>query len=162
MCEQHSGCGIVANVDNAASGSVNVLWYSGADILASDQLYQIVFDIAKGAADGVYTIGISFAESGNVNAAGHTVHFDPGSGTIQLGEPSSSGPTNPGSNYTQQDLIALATLVADTDRSLTAEEVKGSDMNEDNVVNLHDVVLLAQKVPEPEQGSESTDGTETT
>lgn len=155
LCEAYSECRIVVNKDHADSGSINVLWYSDVDIKEDSEIYELVFDTVKEAANGTYDVKITFTDEGNVNTSGKNVHFDAVDGAITIGD-QVPGDSDEDGTYTEDDLTALATLVADTDKKLTADEIVNSDLNTDKAVNLHDVILLAQKVPrqEDDQGSD--------
>lgn len=134
---------VVVNDENAATGQVTVLWFKPTDVVESGVAYTLTFEVLETAQDGISSLGISFDENDNGNANGEDVLFDAVNGSVEVLS-YWLGDLDGDRKYGMADLLQLAQYVSGKEMTLTEKQKKAADVNEDGVIDIHDVTLLSQ------------------
>lgn len=134
---------VVVNDEKAANGEVTVLWFQATDVVESGVAYTLKFEILETAQDGNSSISIAFDENDNGNASGENVVFEAVNGGVEVLS-YWLGDLDGDRKYGMADLLQLAQYVSGKEMTLTEKQKKSADVNEDGVINVHDVTLLSQ------------------
>lgn len=134
---------VVVNDEKAANGEVTVLWFQATDVVESGVAYTLKFEILETAQDGNSSISIAFDENDNGNASGENVVFEAVNGGVEVLS-YWLGDLDGDRKYGMADLLQLAQYVSGKEMTLTEKQKKSADVNEDGVIDVHDVTLLSQ------------------
>ena len=134
---------LIVNTDNVAEGEITVLWFDVKDIAANNIMYNIEFNVRETAADGNAQINISFDENDNGNLEGNNVLFNSVGGNVEV-RSYWLGDLNGDREYHMVDLLQLAQYVSGKEMTLTEKQLLSADVNEDTVIDIHDVIMLQQ------------------
>lgn len=134
---------IIMNETNAANGEITFLWFGNADVKGDSVVYNITFEILETAKDGNTEISVSFNENDNGNIAGENVVFGTLSGFVDI-RYYWLGDLNGDRTYTMVDIVQLAQYVSGKPMTLTDKQKKSADVNEDGIIDIHDVIMLNQ------------------
>ncbi len=134
---------LVVNDEKLADGEITVLWFKPADVVESDVAYNLTFKICETAVDGVSTINIAFDDNDNGNASGENVIFESVNGGVEVLS-YWLGDLDGNRKYEMGDLLQLAQYVSGKSMVLTEKQLKSADVNEDGIIDIHDVTLLSQ------------------
>lgn len=130
------------NEEQAAAGQITIVWFNSADY-QGDVFYTLTLKIADTAQAGNYTVGMTFGERDNMNAALQPVAFTPASGTVEVKNYTAGDLTGDG-EPSMDDALLLAQVLSGQSIVLTDEQEKAADLNRDGLLDLADVILLAQ------------------
>lgn len=134
---------VVVNDEESANGEVTVLWFQATDVVESGVAYTLKFEILESAQDGNSSISIAFDENDNGNASGENVVFEAVNGGVEVLS-YWLGDLDGDRKYGMADLLQLAQYVSGKEMTLTEKQKKSADVNEDGVIDVHDVTLLSQ------------------
>ena len=134
---------LVVNDENAGEGKLNLVWYDSKDVSGDGTVYNIVFEILETATDGDTDITINFEENGNANVSGENVTFTPANGSVEI-RSYWLGDLNGDRQFRVADLLHLAQYVAGIEKTLTDKQKLSADVNEDTIIDIHDVIMLQQ------------------
>lgn len=134
---------VVVNDEKAASGKVTIVWFQAADVVESNVAYTLKFEILESAEDGMSDINIAFDNNDNGNASGEDVIFEAVNGGVEVLS-YWLGDLNGDRKYGMADLLQLAQYVSGKEMTLTDKQKKSADVNEDGVIDVHDITLLSQ------------------
>lgn len=134
---------LIVNTDNVAEGEITVLWFDVKDIAASNVAYNIEFVVLETAADGNAEINIAFNENDNGNLEGNNVIFNAAGGNVEV-RSYWLGDLNGDREYHMVDLLQLAQYVSGKGMTLTEKQLLSADVNEDTIIDIHDVIMLQQ------------------
>ncbi len=143
-CEQAEGLPGFreVNEEQAAAGQITIVWVNAADY-QGEIFYTLTLKIADTAEAGNYTVGMTFGERDNMNAALQPVAFTPASGTVEVKNYTAGDLTGDG-EPSMDDALLLAQVLSGQSIVLTDEQEKAADLNRDGLLDLADVILLAQ------------------
>ncbi len=133
---------LVVNPEQAEAGQITIVWFNSANY-QGDIFYTLTLEIADTAQAGNYTVGMTFGERDNMNAALQPVNFTPASGTIEVKNYIAGDLTGDG-EPSMDDALLLAQVLSGQSIVLTDEQEKAADLNGDGLLDLADVILLAQ------------------
>lgn len=134
---------LVVNDENATNGEVVVLWFGTEDIADNGTIYNIEFKIRETATDGKSSISINFEENDIGNISGDNLIFNSIDGFVDV-RSYWLGDLNGDRIYTMVDLLQLAQYVSGKEINLTEKQKLSADVNEDGIIDIHDVVMLQQ------------------
>ena len=134
---------MVLNEEKLDEGLLTVLWFSDYDVVSDGVVYNLTFEVLETAADGVTDVKIEFQNNGNANVSGENVIFKPNDGSVEV-KSYWLGDLNGDRLYKMVDLVMLAQYVAGFEMELSAKQLLSADVNEDTIIDIHDVVLLNQ------------------
>lgn len=134
---------VVVNDEKSANGEITVLWFQATDVIESGVAYTLNFEVLETAVDGISDIAIAFDENDNGNASGENVLFEAINGSVDILS-YWLGDLDGDRQYTMVDLLQLAQYVSGQTMTLTDKQKLSADVNEDGVIDIHDVTLLAQ------------------
>lgn len=134
---------VVVNDEKAADGEVTVLWFGTGDITGDGTVYNLAFEILETASDGSSEIAVSFDSNDNANVSGENVLFEAVNGSIEVLS-YWLGDLNGDRVYAMADLLQLAQYVSGKEMTLTEKQKLSADVNEDGIIDIHDVVMLQQ------------------
>jgi hypothetical protein len=134
---------LVVNEEQVNDGKITILWFSDTDVKLKGVVYELVFTVEETAADGITEVKIDFADNDHGNVSGENVLFGKQDGSVEvlswwLGD------LNGDRKYAMVDLVMLAQYVAGFEMTMTEKQLLSADVNEDGVIDIHDVVLLNQ------------------
>ena len=141
--EAFAGGTIFINADKADDGEVTVLWYNHADVAVSGIVYRLLFSVKSNAVDGTTEIALRFADNGNANISGEDLIFNAVNGGVEILS-YWLGDLDGNRTCTMADLLLLAQYVSGQDVGFTEKQMLAADVNEDEAVDIHDVLLLQQ------------------
>lgn len=133
----------VVNDEKAANGEITVLWFNNSDVVNSGDVYYLTFEVLETAKDGHSGISISFDANDNGNISGENVLFGAVNGYVDV-RSYWLGDLNGDRKYGMDDLLQLAQYVSGKTMTLTEKQKLSADVNEDGIIDIHDVVLLNQ------------------
>ncbi|MBO4216442.1 MAG: bacterial Ig-like domain-containing protein, partial [Clostridia bacterium] len=141
--EDYADGTVVINDDNAAKGKVTILWVGDADVIGDGEVYNLTFEILETAKESKTAVTISFADGDNGNTSGENVIFGKVDGYVDvlyywLGD------LNGDREYAMVDLLQLAQYVSGKEMTLTEKQMLSADVNEDGIIDIHDVIMLNQ------------------
>jgi hypothetical protein len=134
---------VIVNTDNVDEGEITVLWFDVEDVAASNVAYNIEFVVLETAADGNAEINIAFNENDNGNLEGNNVIFNAAGGNVEV-RSYWLGDLNGDREYHMVDLLQLAQYVSGKGMTLTEKQLLSADVNEDTIIDIHDVIMLQQ------------------
>ena len=134
---------VVLNDEKVANGEITVLWYQPTDVVESGVAYTLNFEILETATDGVSEITIAFDKNDNGNASGENILFEGVNGSVEVLS-YWLGDLDGDRKYTMVDIVQLSQYVSGKQMTLTDKQKKSADVNEDGVIDVHDVTLLSQ------------------
>ena len=134
---------LIVNTEKLSEGEITVLWFNTQDIAANNVMYNIEFDVLETAADGNAQINIAFDENDNGNLEGNNVLFNAVGGNVEV-RSYWLGDLNGDREYHMVDLLQLAQYVSGKEMTLTEKQKLSADVNEDTVIDIHDVIMLQQ------------------
>lgn len=134
---------LVLNDQQATTGKATVVWFCGSDVESNGDVYELIFKVKETALDGTAQVQIHFEENDNANISGENLIFGKQDGAVEvlsywLGDLSGDR------KYAMVDLVMLAQYVAGFEMTLTEKQLLSADVNEDGIIDIHDVVLLNQ------------------
>ena len=88
-------------------------------------------------------IVIDFDDNDNGNISGENVVFGKMNGSVEV-RSYWLGDLNGDREYHMVDLLLLAQYVSGKKITLTEKQLLAADVNEDNVIDIHDVIMLQQ------------------
>lgn len=134
---------VIVNDEKSTNGEVTVLWFGNADVTGDGVAYTVNLEILETATDGVYPISIAFDDNDNGNASGENIIFEAVNGSLEVLS-YWLGDLNGDRVYTMADLLQLAHYVSGKQMTMTDQQLKSADVNEDGVIDIHDITLLNQ------------------
>lgn len=134
---------IILNDENSANGEATILWFGDKDINTDGIVYNITFKILETAIDGNSEIIIDFNENDIGNVSGENIAFDKINGFINI-RSYWIGDINGDRKIAMVDLLQLAQYVSGKKMVLTDKQKLSADVNEDGIIDIHDVILLQQ------------------
>ena len=134
---------LIVNTEKVEQGEITVLWFNTQDIAANNVMYNIAFDVRETAADGNAQINIAFDENDNGNLEGNNVLFNSVGGNVEV-RSYWLGDLNGDREYHMVDLLQLAQYISGKEMTLTEKQLLSADVNEDTVIDIHDVIMLQQ------------------
>ena len=134
---------MVVNDTYADSGEITIVWFNNVDVSANGIMYTLCFNVRETATDGMSEIGISYDANDNVNVAGANVIFTPVNGSVEI-RSYWLGDLDGDRVFDMADLLQLAQYLSGVPMELTEKQMLSADVNEDGVIDVHDIVLLQQ------------------
>ena len=134
---------VILNDEKIADGEITVLWFGSEDIEGDGVVYNLTFEILETAQDGNAEITISFDDNDNGNISGENVIFGTMNGFVEV-RSYWLGDLNGDREYHMVDLLQLAQYVSGKEMTLTEKQLLSADVNEDTVIDIHDVIMLQQ------------------
>lgn len=134
---------VILNDEKIANGEITVLWFGSADVEGDGIVYNLTFEILETAQDGNAEITISFDDNDNGNVSGENVIFGKMNGFVEV-RSYWLGDLNGDREYHMVDLLQLAQYVSGKEMTLTEKQKLSADVNEDTIIDIHDVIMLQQ------------------
>lgn len=134
---------IILNDEKIANGIITVLWFGSADVEGDGAVYNLTFEILETAQDGNAEIVISFEDNDHGNVSGENVIFGKINGFVEV-RSYWLGDLNGDREYHMVDLLRLAQYVSGQEMTLNEKQLLSADVNEDAVIDIHDVIMLQQ------------------
>ena len=134
---------VVLNDEKIVDGEFTVLWFGGADVNGDGAVYNLTFEVLETAPDGNSEIIIDFADNNNGNISGENVIFRKINGSVEV-RSYWLGDLNGDREYHMADLLLLAQYVSGKEMNLTEKQLLSADVNEDGIIDIHDVIMLQQ------------------
>lgn len=134
---------VIVNDEKVQSGEITVLWFAGSDVAEDGVVYNLTFEILETAQDGNTEITISFDGNDTGNVSGENVLFGTVNGFVEI-RSYWLGDLTGDREYHMADLLQLAQYVSGKAMTLTEKQKLSADVNEDNFIDIHDVILLQQ------------------
>lgn len=134
---------LVVNDERAANGEVTVVWFHPVQLSESGVAYTLQFRVLETAADGMTEVAIAFDRNDNGNADGRDVVFTPVNGGVEVLS-YWTGDLDGDRAVEMVDLLMLAQYVAGKITDLDDKQMQSADVNEDGVIDIHDVTMLSQ------------------
>lgn len=138
---------VILNDEKIASGEITILWFGSADVEGDGVVYNLTFEILETAQDGNAEITISFDDNDNGNISGENVIFGTMNGFVEV-RSYWLGDLNGDREYHMVDLLQLAQYVSGKAMAMTEKQLLSADVNEDTVIDIHDVIMLQQWIIE--------------
>lgn len=138
---------VILNDEKITDGEVTILWFGSSDVEGDGVVYNITFEILETAQDGISEITISFDDNDNGNISGENVIFGAMNGFVEI-RSYWLGDLNGDREYHMVDLLQLAQYVSGKEMSLSEKQILSADVNEDTVIDIHDVIMLQQWIIE--------------
>ena len=134
---------VILNDEKIADGEFTVLWFGSTDVNEDGIVYNLTFEVLESAPDGNSEIVIDFDDNDNGNISGENVVFGKMNGSVEV-RSYWLGDLNGDREYHMVDLLLLAQYVSGKKITLTEKQLLAADVNEDNVIDIHDVIMLQQ------------------
>lgn len=134
---------LIVNEAKADEGKITIVWFNNDDVKTNGVVYELVFQVKETAEDGLTEVKLDFAENDNGNVSGENVIFGDKDGSVEV-RSYWLGDLNGDRKYAMVDLVMLAQYVAGFEMTMTEKQLLSADVNEDGIVDIHDVVLLNQ------------------
>ncbi len=134
---------VILNDEKIADGEFTVLWFGSTDVNEDGIVYNLTFEVLESAPDGNSEIAIDFADNDNGNISGENVVFGKINGSVEV-RSYWLGDLNGDREYHMVDLLQLAQYVSGKEMTLTEKQLLAADVNEDTVIDIHDVIMLQQ------------------
>lgn len=138
---------VILNDEKIADGEVTILWFGSSDAEGDGVVYNITFEILETAQDGISEIAISFDDNDNGNISGENVIFGKMNGFVEI-RSYWLGDLNGDREYHMVDLLQLAQYVSGEEMTLSEKQLLSADVNEDTIIDIHDVIMLQQWIIE--------------
>ncbi len=133
----------IINDEKASEGKLSFVWYGSKDVAKNGVVYNLTFEILETAADGISGVEISFAKNDIGNISGENVSFGAVNGSVDI-RSYWLGDLNGDRLCRVADLLSLAQYVAGKQMNLSAKQLLSADVNEDTIIDIHDVIMLQQ------------------
>ena len=134
---------VIVNDEKLADGKLTVLWFGDKNVEGDGVVYNLTFKVRETATDGKTNINISFNDNDNVNTTGGNVLFGIVNGFVDI-RSYWLGDLNGDREFAMVDLLQLAQYVSGKEMTLTDKQKLSADVNEDGIIDIHDVVMLNQ------------------
>ena len=134
---------VILNDEKISDGEITVLWIGSEDIKENGVVYNLTFEVLETAKDGNAAINILFDDNDNGNISGENVIFDTINGFIEV-RSYWLGDLDGDRKYAMVDLLQLAQYVSGKEMTLTDKQMLSADVNEDGIIDIHDVIMLNQ------------------
>ena len=134
---------VIINDEKVANGEITVLWFQANNVMESGVAYTLEFEVLETATDGISDITIAFDANENGNASGENVLFEAVNGSVEVLS-YWLGDLNGDRKYAMADLLQLAQYVSGQTMTLNDKQKLSADVNEDGIIDIHDVTLLSQ------------------
>ncbi len=133
------------NLNESGRTDLNVLWYSDSDVSTDGGLFTVEFKVSDAAALGkVSEVSLDYGPSDICNTKGETFALYTPAAKFTVAE-ADSGDVYEDGEITVYDVSLLAQHITKL-VDLTPRQFKAADVNDDKVVDIKDVVRLAQYV----------------
>jgi len=134
---------VIINDEKVANGEITILWFQANNVMESGIAYTLEFEVLETATDGISDITIAFDANENGNASGENVLFEAVNGGVEVLS-YWLGDLNGDRKYAMADLLQLAQYVSGQTMTLSDKQKLSADVNEDGIIDIHDVTLLSQ------------------
>ena len=134
---------VIINDEKVANGEITILWFQANNVMESGIAYTLEFEVLETATDGISDITIAFDANENGNASGENVLFEAVNGSVEVLS-YWLGDLNGDRKYAMADLLQLAQYVSGQTMTLSDKQKLSADVNEDGIIDIHDVTLLSQ------------------